>query len=183
MHLDNISWKVDPVLGYEYSYCPSHPLANKAGKVYKHICVACERLGRPLKANEHVHHIDFNKLNNSIENLLVCTNRAHVFIHQHYLPNWEPVDRLENRKCLNCGKEFTCSKASTQKYCSRKCVHIASRKIRFTKEELEQVIWKYPTTYLAKLYGISDVAIGKWCKKLNISKPPRGYWINKSLLK
>ena len=45
-----------------------------------------------------------------------------------------------------------------------------------TKEELEKLVWETPTTELAQRYGISDVALSKWCKKYGISKPPRGYW-------
>lgn len=44
------------------------------------------------------------------------------------------------------------------------------------KEELEKIIWEIPTIQLAKKLGVSDVAIAKQCKKLNIVKPPRGYW-------
>jgi len=45
-----------------------------------------------------------------------------------------------------------------------------------SKEVLEELIWKHPTTYIAKVYSVSDKAVEKWCKKYNISKPPRGYW-------
>ena len=44
------------------------------------------------------------------------------------------------------------------------------------KEVLQDLIWKHPTTYIAKQYSCSDKAVEKWCKKYNISKPPRGYW-------
>jgi hypothetical protein len=44
------------------------------------------------------------------------------------------------------------------------------------KEVLEELIWKHPTTYIAKQYSCSDKAVEKWCKKYDISKPPRGYW-------
>ena len=47
-----------------------------------------------------------------------------------------------------------------------------------SKEELEKLIWKQPTTHIAKIYGVSDKAVEKWCKTYNISKPPRGYWTN-----
>ena len=33
-----------------------------------------------------------------------------------------------------------------------------------------------PTTQLAAELGISDVALSKRCKKLNVPKPPLGYW-------
>jgi len=45
-----------------------------------------------------------------------------------------------------------------------------------SKEELEKLIWEKPVSMLAKSLGVSDNAIGKRCKKLNIKKPSRGYW-------
>jgi hypothetical protein len=53
---------------------------------------------------------------------------------------------------------------------------ITSRKFNPTKEELENLIYKIPTSKISELYGVSDKAIEKRCKKLNIKKPPRGYW-------
>lgn len=37
-------------------------------------------LGRPLLKDEHVHHIDFNKTNNNISNLVVVTPKEHLSI-------------------------------------------------------------------------------------------------------
>jgi transposase len=44
------------------------------------------------------------------------------------------------------------------------------------KQELEDLIWKIPSTQIAKKYNVSDSAIVKWCRKYGIKKPPRGYW-------
>jgi hypothetical protein len=33
-----------------------------------------------------------------------------------------------------------------------------------------------PTRKLAATFGVSDVAIAKWCRKAGVQKPPRGYW-------
>jgi hypothetical protein len=48
--------------------------------------------------------------------------------------------------------------------------------IKLTREELYERVWSTPATKLAKEFGISDVALGKICKKLNIPKPYPGYW-------
>ena len=45
-----------------------------------------------------------------------------------------------------------------------------------SKEELEKLVWSKPTTQVAKDFGVSDKAIEKLCKKLDVEKPPRGYW-------
>jgi len=45
-----------------------------------------------------------------------------------------------------------------------------------TREELYALVWSKPTTELAKEFGISDVGLGKICKRMEVPKPPLGYW-------
>lgn len=67
---------------YLCEYAPNHPRATKEGYVYVHILVAEKKLGRYLKDGECVHHIDKNKLNNSIDNLMVFKTLAdHTAFH------------------------------------------------------------------------------------------------------
>jgi len=47
---------------------------------------------------------------------------------------------------------------------------------KFTREELYEKVWSVPATRLAAELGISDVALAKRCKKLNVPKPSPGYW-------
>lgn len=67
--------------GYIEIYCPSHPNASKRKCVYEHQLVAEQKLGRYLKKDEVVHHIDMNKTNNSPQNLVVLTNGNHIKLH------------------------------------------------------------------------------------------------------
>jgi hypothetical protein len=48
--------------------------------------------------------------------------------------------------------------------------------ICLTREELYERVWKTPAVSLARELGISDVALGKICKKLDVPKPYPGYW-------
>jgi hypothetical protein len=48
--------------------------------------------------------------------------------------------------------------------------------VAITRKDLYEKVWRSPTTQLSEVLGISDVAIAKLCKKLNVPKPPRGYW-------
>jgi hypothetical protein len=50
------------------------------------------------------------------------------------------------------------------------------RTINWNRNELYEAVWTKPTVQLAKEYGISDVALGKICKKLRVPKPGLGYW-------
>jgi len=51
---------------------------------------------------------------------------------------------------------------------------------RYDRERLYEEVWNEPTQKVAKLYGVSDVAIAKACALLDIPKPPRGYWAKKA---
>lgn len=51
-----------------------------------------------------------------------------------------------------------------------------AQKIELTREELYRKIWGKPTVKVASEFGISDVGISKICRKMNVPKPPPGYW-------
>src|SRR3954447_12619929 len=50
----------------------------------------------------------------------------------------------------------------------------------YNREQLYAEVWSEPTQVVAARYGISDVALSKVCKQLNIPKPGRGYWAKKT---
>jgi hypothetical protein len=47
------------------------------------------------------------------------------------------------------------------------------------REQLYFEIWETPLIKLALKYGISAVALGKVCRRLQIPLPGRGYWTKK----
>ena len=47
---------------------------------------------------------------------------------------------------------------------------------RDKRQTLYDETWSEPLTKLAKRYGVTDVALAKVCKKLNVPRPGRGYW-------
>ena len=47
---------------------------------------------------------------------------------------------------------------------------------RAARQRLYDEVWARPMVKVAKSYGVSDVAVKKWCKKLNIPTPGLGYW-------
>lgn len=49
-----------------------------------------------------------------------------------------------------------------------------------SREELHQLVWESPGTHLAKRFGISDVALAKICHKLDVPRPPPGWWARKA---
>ena len=167
---------------YKRKFIPNHPRAQKDnGCVYEHILVAEKILGRSLKEHEKVHHKDENKLNNSPENLIVFqTAEDHNRFHKGgvliFHNDGTYTSEYEHNKCKNCGKNCTYG----AKYCLE-CHLIKIAKNIPNKDLLKKLILEKPATHIAKDFNVSDKTIEKWCKKYNISKPPRGYW-NKKIL-
>lgn len=51
------------------------------GRVYEHRYVMEQHLGRRLRRDEHVHHIDGDKTNNALSNLRLLTEAEHKSLH------------------------------------------------------------------------------------------------------
>ena len=51
---------------------------------------------------------------------------------------------------------------------------------RYDRVRLYEEVWAEPALQVARRYGVSDVAIAKACRLLEIPKPPRGYWAKKA---
>lgn len=67
--------------GYVYVYDPKHPLAQAHGYVAEHRKVVHDA-GLPLSVDDHVHHVNGDKRDNRLENLLVVTNSEHHAEHR-----------------------------------------------------------------------------------------------------
>ena len=53
---------------------PKHHRAHSSGRVYEHIIVAEEKLGRPLGLGETVHHLNGDRIDNRPENIVVYSS-------------------------------------------------------------------------------------------------------------
>ena len=84
--------------------------------------------------------------------------------------------KLELRICPACGGSFECNARSSLVYCKASCASHSRQKFDLSREDLYLLVWTLPTTKVALILGVSDVAVAKRCKKLNIPKPSRGYW-------
>src|SRR5262245_33809750 len=47
----------------------------------------------------------------------------------------------------------------------------------YNRDELYAQVWAKTIRDVAKDYGVSDVALKKICRKLNVPTPPQGYWL------
>jgi hypothetical protein len=48
--------------------------------------------------------------------------------------------------------------------------------ITLTRQSLYVLVWSTPMSTLANAFGISDVALAKRCRAVDVPVPPRGYW-------
>jgi len=48
--------------------------------------------------------------------------------------------------------------------------------VTLTRDELYSLVWSKPMTAVAEEFGVSSVAFAKYCVKLGIPRPSRGYW-------
>lgn len=79
--------------GYKLIHSPNHPNKDSYGYVYEHRLVMEKYLGRYLRSDEIIHHINGKKDDNRIENLKLLTRQNHGTEHK--------LD-MSNRKCLLC---------------------------------------------------------------------------------
>ena len=77
--------------------------------------------------------------------------------------------------CEVCGQS-----TKNKRFCSPACTGKAQRQTRWPPpEKMSELVWRYPTSYIANKLKVSDSAVGKYCRKHGIEKPPRGYWQKK----
>lgn len=67
--------------GYISVYFPAHPKANKDGYIPEHHLIMESHIGRHLKEDEVVHHINHVRDDNRIENLQLMTFKEHSALH------------------------------------------------------------------------------------------------------
>ena len=69
--------------GYIGIYATDNTHNNKRNCVYEHQLVMEKHIGRYLEKGEVVHHIDFDKTNNDINNLKLMKNSEHISYHSN----------------------------------------------------------------------------------------------------
>jgi hypothetical protein len=87
--------------GYKLIYFPEHPNSfNKKRYVREHRLVIEKQIGRFLSSKEAVHHINGNRLDNRIENLMLFSNDgSHL--------NYEIGNKIKKEDILFDGRKLT----------------------------------------------------------------------------
>ena len=142
----------------------------------EHRYVMEQHLGRPLKSDEYVHHIDFNKTNNDINNLfLFPNNELHIMYHAY----------LKNNDYISPDDFLLLYKDTIDEYLSKENLfnlYIKENKsIKEIATMLAEKLWTYAQTprsivksYLVKygLFDANNVDINQYIKK-DVSQ-----WVN-----
>lgn len=69
-------------LGYLSVRNPEHQSARSNGRVFEHRIVMEKHIDRPLSRNEIIHHINGDKKDNRIENLMIVSRSEHINMHR-----------------------------------------------------------------------------------------------------
>lgn len=154
---------------------PEHPMARVDGYVYIHQLQAEKKLGRKLNKKECVHHIDENKFNNDIENLMVFKTKGdHTAFHngsEIYLEGDVWAAKMSTYKQNNNRFDYCPICGSLKTYGANVCLechkNIISKNIP-SKEILEELIYIKPFTQIGKMFNVTDNAVRKWCKKYDL---------------
>jgi hypothetical protein len=166
--------------GYWMVYRPDHPkcMKNKNwyGYVKKHLLVAEEMIGRPLRDDEIVHHLDGDTTNNNPINLLVILNSMHSKLHAWFARGAPGIERFgvkrvelitararkKRGECVICNKPLV---GNQRKYCSNACKGLALRRTkRPNKDVLKKDVQKMSWCAMGRKYGVSDNAVRRWAK-------------------
>jgi len=117
--------------GYIYLKIPSCEYKTVEGWISEHMFKAQFVRGRKLKTQEHVHHIDLNKLNNSIHNLCVMKAEKHKKYHRKVWVGGSPD--------LTCYvKEFLDDRTIVKKKKKSKKLKRKQRKARLLAERIKK---------------------------------------------
>lgn len=124
--------------GYVMIYSPNHPYKDARGYVREHILVIEKAFGRYLQPEETVHHIDGDKTNNALGNLMVfATKSMHMKFHAR-LRAFKACGHWDWKKCRFCHKFDHPSKLSNYKnlnYHHPSCAAAYEKERRIRKQQ------------------------------------------------
>lgn len=139
-------------------------------KIIEYKCAICSNIGEwnNQKLVLQIDHINGINSDNRIENLRFLCPNCHTQT-ETYAGRGRRKEIIQN-KCIDCNcnihqKSTRCGKCSK---INNKVSFSHSLKFEVTKEELQELVNKYPMVYIGKMFNVSSNAIKKRCIKLEI---------------
>ena len=91
--------------GYRLIKSHNHPNKNQRGYMYEHRLVMEKHLGRYLRDDEEINHLNKDIKDNRIENLEILTKSTHAT--KHLKGNKRGVKDMSDRACIRCNSKTT----------------------------------------------------------------------------
>ena len=146
----------------------------------------CENCGLTEWLNTKIplelHHIDGNSFNNKLDNLLLLCPNCHALT-ENYRGRAKKETQVEHSNKKNTSKKEKKSKENIKNHCvdcgkeidkkSKRCKS-CSAKYKFKdnyipeRNYLKSLIRTVPMIKVGKLFGVTDNAVRKWCKRLGL---------------
>ena len=131
---NNPNWKGGGYIdneGYVYLRIPDHPFCKSNGNILEHRVVMEKHLGRYLKPNEDVHHINGVKNDNRIENLQLLPHGKHSVVSNMIYSS--------DHRCIKCGRDTTQkNKNGAPLWRHGKCCKCVNAEYRARKKTISQ---------------------------------------------
>lgn len=146
----------------------------------EHILVAEKMLGRPMESGEVVHHIDHNRSNNTMSNLMVfASQKDHAAFHKgakSYAKDgiWYTEENI--CVCEFCKKTYIPSE-SDQKYCSVACARLSQIKTLTDLNNIQSMLIQNNGNFskVARLFNVSSSGIAKRLKYHGLPSRSKDY--------
>lgn len=168
--------------GYRVIFDPKYHRAMKSknwlGYVYEHVKIVEKYLKRRLTQNEVVHHLDGDRSNNKVENLLVIDRGQHLKLHK-WINRGAPLLKSNGMNAVNSKKSKTSEpnclvcgitlQSKQIKYCSRKCSDPNRYGIKYPdKNTLKKKLQSMSREAIGREFSVSGNSVKKWAEKYNL---------------